>query len=331
MPNLNNQIYPAAKLAEIQILISRNLAIVTIILIIIFTIYKFKPKLFKSSLTLGLILELFIFARSNLFTTNPDNLAISPPDLDPGLSRYLSTSDTLAYAGPQVYFNHLRVRQPFASDLSDSELDNFFRLKQELAMLPGNLNVLFNWYNASGYSAVVLDSYTNYFNSASVNSIHPIDLNDSKLQEIGVNYLVSGYPDDYVSNVNNFTLLSTNPPLYQSTSPSQRIFLQKSKGIINNIDYNPNQIVIQTFTTEPDQLIITDSIYPGWKAVINNQPVDILPYKNAFRQISLPKGQNTVKLSFRPKSFNLGAIISILSFIILVILQKWPNPKSLSS
>ena len=53
-----------------------------------------------------------------------------------------------------------------------------------------------------------------------------------------------------------------------------------------------------------------------WNAKIDNKNTDIRLSQTAFMEITVPKGTHLIKLTYKNKSFVLGGIISVFSFII---------------
>ncbi len=326
MLNLNPQIYPPLKIQAIIKLITTNFIFeLTVLFLFLFFI---RLKKFKKTYLIHLLIiaELFFLTTGNLFTIHKNLLDFNLP-IDFKNSRYLSTADTVDYYGLHVYWNHLRVRQPFAPDLSDSELDNFDRLTKEINQLPGNLNIFTRDYNASGYSAVVLKNYAKFFNSSIINSVAIKDLNDPRLEQIGVNYIVTGYPDDQLRNNPGFTQINSSPAIYQTRSPSPRAYFQSKTGQVEMTRHQPGYVSLNTKNPQHDTLVLADSFYPGWTAAIDSQPTIISPYLDAFQSIQVPSGEHTITFSYRPRSVTIGFIITSLTLIISISLILWPNQK----
>jgi len=325
---INPAIYPPAKINAIIRLVGINIAIELLLLAFLLIVFKLTPRFKKAALIIPLIAELFIFSRGNLFTAPASIFAIKPPPLPVKTDRYLSASDTQDYLGPHVYWNHLRVRQPFAPDLKHQELQQFSVLSQELLQLPGNLNLLFGWYNASGYSAVVLASYARYLDSSLVNSIQALPPDDPRLAFLGVNYLITGYPQDYFALVPGFTKIIEGPQIiYRRLTPQSRFHFLSGTGTLHQSSIGPNEITLTASTPNPDTLIVADSFYPGWQATLDGQPITIYPYQDAFRAISLPSGVHSLTLRYSPQSVKIGAALSLISLIFCLLLLVWPKQK----
>jgi hypothetical protein len=78
------------------------------------------------------------------------------------------------------------------------------------------------------------------------------------------------------------------------------------------------QVRLQTKSTQPSFLVLSDVFYPGWQAHIDGKPVHIFQTNYIFRGVQLPAGEHTVTFSFRPLSFAIGCGISAASFALLL-------------
>lgn len=305
-----------------------NLLIEGVFVVVLLWIWKQKRKLFLQALLLVVTCELFLFGRGNILTTNQEifeNDAIYPTF---GINRYVTTSEVQDYVGPHIYWNHLRVRQPFAPDLTDEELKSFERLSKEISMLPGNINVIDNRYNASGYSAVVLESYAKYWDSDYVNSVSIKDINDYRLDLLGVKYIVTGYPDDYVQGTEHVLRIQLGEvSVYQNKQALERAFI-KSGGTVEIQSYEPTRVRLNVLNQFSDSFTFTDSLYPGWKAYVDGTQTPIKPFEQAFRQIDLEPGNHQVEFRYQPDSVKIGALISGVFVILTSIILLWPQKTS---
>ena len=59
----------------------------------------------------------------------------------------------------------------------------------------------------------------------------------------------------------------------------------------------------------------------GWKARINGKKVDTIEVLNSLLAVPLTSGMQTIELSFTPKGFIFGLILSILAFITMLIID----------
>jgi uncharacterized membrane protein YfhO len=59
-------------------------------------------------------------------------------------------------------------------------------------------------------------------------------------------------------------------------------------------------------TSETALLVLSDMLYPGWRARIDRKPAPIYATNGLFRGIIVPSGVHTVEMLFRPTSLRLG-------------------------
>lgn len=93
-------------------------------------------------------------------------------------------------------------------------------------------------------------------------------------------------------------------------------------SVIELLVREPNQLVFGVWSKVPGWLIVADTWYPGWVAWVDGQRTAIFPAEGLFRAVAVPAGRHTVDLAYRPLSFYLGAGISLVAWI-LVLVKLW--------
>lgn len=91
--------------------------------------------------------------------------------------------------------------------------------------------------------------------------------------------------------------------------------------------YQPEEIVISVDAKEEGVLYLPDTLFPGWKALVNNNETEILRANYAFRGVVVPKGVSSVQFLYQPEGIAKGAKISIVGGILLLGLMLWPIRK----
>ena len=86
------------------------------------------------------------------------------------------------------------------------------------------------------------------------------------------------------------------------------------------ISYTPNEIHIKAELVKPGFLVVSDNIYPGWEVRVNGKTKSILPANVFMRAVYLEKGQHSVIMEYKPKSFTYGATVSGVAVMICLFL-----------
>lgn len=79
------------------------------------------------------------------------------------------------------------------------------------------------------------------------------------------------------------------------------------------------EIQIKTQSKSPKLLLASDSYFPGWNARIDGQKTAIIPANLNSRAVAVPKGEHIITFKYQPKSFYLGAVLSLLCLLIALI------------
>jgi hypothetical protein len=84
--------------------------------------------------------------------------------------------------------------------------------------------------------------------------------------------------------------------------------------------YEPEQVIVQTRSSQHQLLLLSDAYYPGWQVTVDGSPAELLQADGLFRGVLLPAGEHEVLFSFVPRSFQLGRMMTAVGLILLVLL-----------
>jgi len=94
---------------------------------------------------------------------------------------------------------------------------------------------------------------------------------------------------------------------------------------------SPNHLELTTRSASAGLLVLSETYYPGWRATVDGQPAPVLRADTVLRAICLPAGSHTVRLEFAPRDLAIGAIISCVALLIVVVVavfelisRRWP-------
>lgn len=80
--------------------------------------------------------------------------------------------------------------------------------------------------------------------------------------------------------------------------------------------YEPEEISITVTSDVPGYLVVFDTFYPGWEAVVDGQPAPLLRADLTFRAVPVPSGRYQVELRYRPAMLRLGLGISAAAWVV---------------
>ena len=85
------------------------------------------------------------------------------------------------------------------------------------------------------------------------------------------------------------------------------------------VSYKSQRVRVETQTSAAAILVVNDANYPGWHALVNGKPAAILTANYLFRGVFVPAGHALVEFEYAPRSFRIGAAISVVSLLVLVV------------
>jgi hypothetical protein len=92
-----------------------------------------------------------------------------------------------------------------------------------------------------------------------------------------------------------------------------------TRGTAEVTRHEPNRIEVKTLSTAPAILVLSENHYPGWRAYVDGQSVEVMRVDYNLRGVVVPAGNHLVKLVYRPKSVLLGLAISLLALTLLLL------------
>jgi hypothetical protein len=81
--------------------------------------------------------------------------------------------------------------------------------------------------------------------------------------------------------------------------------------------YSPARVVIDAELKADGFLVLSDTYYPGWQALVDGREAKIYQADYLFRAVPLKQGSHVVEFRYRPRSFRIGLAISLASGAIL--------------
>ena len=85
------------------------------------------------------------------------------------------------------------------------------------------------------------------------------------------------------------------------------------------VSYEPERVVIAADLASEGYLALMDTWYPGWRARVDGEETPIIRANLLFRAVSLSRGQHRVEFSYEPASLKIGAAISLITLMVIVV------------
>ena len=86
--------------------------------------------------------------------------------------------------------------------------------------------------------------------------------------------------------------------------------------------HEPNHVEVKTESVAPVILVLSENHYPGWRAFVDGQSVEVMRVNYNQRGVALPAGNHLVTFVYRPKSVLIGLVISLLTLVALVVWSR---------
>ncbi|MBQ6787165.1 MAG: YfhO family protein [Lachnospiraceae bacterium] len=122
---------------------------------------------------------------------------------------------------------------------------------------------------------------------------------------------------------------SLNLSAYVVNEPALAEFINILSAQTMTVDsYDETHINGHITVTNPGQLVLSVPYEPGWTLFINGKETPIDLFENTFISVYLPEGEHTISLSFFPKGFIPGVIVSLLCLAIYIAIELFHKYKS---
>ena len=113
------------------------------------------------------------------------------------------------------------------------------------------------------------------------------------------------------------TVLLEEPPIWDPAIPS--VAIPKGPAGASILSESNNKVELHARVMSPSLLYLADTWYPGWTAYVDGKKTKIYRANYNFRAVPLPPGEHTVVFRYEPLSFYIGACITGVTLLILIV------------
>lgn len=93
----------------------------------------------------------------------------------------------------------------------------------------------------------------------------------------------------------------------------------ESDQTVTLIESLPSRKEYRLSTAEPDRLVVTELMSPGWRVTVNDQPAEAVKVEDLFRGVDVPPGEHRVVWTYQPLSFKVGVWVSLATVLFLAV------------
>jgi hypothetical protein len=90
---------------------------------------------------------------------------------------------------------------------------------------------------------------------------------------------------------------------------------EPESGTVRIIEYRNSRVICEVDSKTDGHLVLLDSYYPGWRARIDDEDVQVKRANYAFRAVEVPPGKHRVEFLYRPVLFYTGLTLSSVSLL----------------
>jgi hypothetical protein len=94
-------------------------------------------------------------------------------------------------------------------------------------------------------------------------------------------------------------------------------------GEANLVEYAGERVVVATSSDADGYLVLSDAIYPGWRATVDGDEASVYATNHMMRGVFVPAGDHEVVFSFEPDSWRRGLWLSLAGLLLAIGLLAW--------
>jgi hypothetical protein len=103
---------------------------------------------------------------------------------------------------------------------------------------------------------------------------------------------------------------------------------QFKSGDCTVVSCEAERVEIRVRAEQDGYLILQDTYYPGWEARVDGASSEILRTNMGLRAIELSRGDHTVIMEFKPRSFRFGLVLTVLGIVLAAVWARSARGRS---
>jgi hypothetical protein len=205
-----------------------------------------------------------------------------------------------------------------------------YRYLSQEEVLPGNLGSLFGLSGITAYETLTPIAYQKFIQSLNESKYSfdqkPIlndyqNLNQRFLDWAGVKYILST-KEVQLPHHQLVYKEGADLKIYQRKNYLPRFFLllDHQKYLpVEIVENQADKIILKVHSSPEAKLVVGNLYLPGWEVKINGRNQKVTPFMDFFLSSEVAPGSKQVEITYRPKAFRIGIIISLMTLCLLIV------------
>jgi hypothetical protein len=89
------------------------------------------------------------------------------------------------------------------------------------------------------------------------------------------------------------------------------------------VDETHRSLIVEVVGEREATLALSDTLAPGWSAVVDGAPAAIATWQGAFRAVAVPAGRHLVRFDYVPPGLRLGCALAVLGLVVVAAALAW--------
>lgn len=102
--------------------------------------------------------------------------------------------------------------------------------------------------------------------------------------------------------------------IYELDQTRPRAWVESQAGEVRRVEkleWTPNHVLVEA--EGPGTLVLSEIMYPGWRAVVDGRKAGMIAYEDIFRAVELSEGAHQARFEFHPLSVLIGLTLTFVA------------------
>lgn len=194
------------------------------------------------------------------------------------------------------------------------------------ASIESNFATLFKMYSPEGYDPLHPLTYNKYVDSSSRSDAMLTIAQTSQLNQLGVKYVLDraeNGSDETIFEPGKFKKIYEKDGwmIYKNLEALPRAYIKSENEVIpvNIVNARPGHYEVRKEKGKSGTLVISENYFPGWTAEVDGKKSQIKRINGVFIGVDVDLESLTILFSYKPQSFYLGLVLTIISIGVLAL------------